>query len=141
MKRLNYSFKILLILLPLALVSCKKEKQIDETIIGKWEVMTLKQVTFENSIKKSEVIIYYEANEMAYQFVDGSSGIYFENSEQHLYTWSLDGNVLTITDLYTEPLVVNAAIDGDILTWTYQETDTENISISYEYVVTARRIM
>jgi len=95
MKKLNYILKILIILLPLSLISCKKDKEMDETIIGKWEVISLKQATFENNIRKTEIIVYYGINEMAYQFVEGGSGIYFENDEEFLFSWSLNGNTIT----------------------------------------------
>jgi len=45
---------------------------------------------------------------------------------------------MTISDLYTEDLVVNASVDGDILTWSYKETDPQVITKSYEYVMTAK---
>ena len=140
MKNLNATSYILSAVLAFSLTSCEKEKPLDEAIISKWEVVTLTQITYENNIKKSEIILYYEAGERAYQFVDGGSGIYFENADDFLFSWTIAGSVLTISNLYEQALVVDASIDGNTLTWSYTAPDPEDATKSYKYILRARRI-
>jgi len=96
-------------------------------------------ITYESNVRKAEATVYLGANEMRYQFIDGGSGIFWDEEDDYLFSWTLTGNQMTISDLYTEDLVVNASVDGDILTWSYKETDPQVITKSYEYVMTAKR--
>ena len=124
----------------LFLISCEKEKPLGEAIIGKWEVVSMKVITYESNVKKAEATVYLEANEMKYQFIEGGSGIFWDEDEDYLFSWTLSGNQITISELFTEDLVVNASVEDDILTWTYKETDPQVPNKSYEYVMTAERI-
>lgn len=54
----------------LLLMSCEKEKPLGEAIIGKWEVESMRLITYESNVKKAEATVYLEANEMRYQFID-----------------------------------------------------------------------
>jgi hypothetical protein len=139
MKR-KFSVAGVIFILAILLNSCEKNKPLSEAIIGKWEVTSMTQITFEDNVKKSEVIIYFEANEMAYQFVEGGSGIFFENSDDYLFSWTLSGSQITLSDLYTEDLMVTANIEDDILTWSYKDIDPQDPSKTYEYIMTAKRI-
>ena len=122
------------------LTSCEKEKPMSEAIIGKWEVVSLQQITYENNVKKAEMTVYLGANEMRYQFIDGGSGIFWDKEDDYLFSWTLTGNQITISDLYTEDMVVNASVDNDVLTWSYKETDPQVPTKSYEFVMTANRV-
>jgi len=124
----------------LLLASCEKEKPLSEAIIGKWEVVSMQEITYVSNVKKSEATIYLEANEMKYQFIDGGSGIFWDKTDDYLFSWTLTGNELTISDLYTEDMVVNASADDDLLTWTYKVTDPQVPNKSYEYNMNANRI-
>lgn len=140
MKKKTQISGVLIITLFLLLVSCEKEKPLSEAILGKWQVVTMTQVTFENNVKKAEITIFLDANEMTYQFIDGGSGIFFDDTDDYLFSWTLTGDQLTISDLYTEDLVVNLTIDGDALTWSYKENDPQTAGKSYEFIVNAERI-
>jgi len=124
----------------LFLISCEKEKPLSEAIIGKWEVVSMQMITFENNVKKAEATVYLEADEMKYQFIDGGSGIFWDEDDDYLFSWTLSGIQVTIGDLYAQDLMVNASVDNDILTWTYKETDPQLPNRTYEYVMTAKRI-
>jgi uncharacterized lipoprotein YehR (DUF1307 family) len=124
----------------LLLTSCEKEKPLSEAIIGKWEVISMTQITYESNVKKAEIILYFEADEMAYQFIEGGSGIYSEGTDEGLFSWSLNGSEITISNLYTEDFVVNAAIDSDILSWSYEDIDPQDPKKTYEYIMNAKRI-
>ena len=131
---------IIITLMLLFLLSCEKEKPLGDAIIGKWEVVTMKVITYESNVKKAEATVYLEANEMKYQFIDGGSGIFWDEDEDYLFSWTLSGSQLTISDLYAEDMVVNASADDDILTWTYKEIDPQIPTRSYDYVMTAKKI-
>lgn len=131
---------IIILTIFLSVASCEKDKPISEAILGKWEVATLNQVTYENNVRKAELILYFGAEEMVYYFIDGGSGIFYEKDEDYLFSWELTGNILTIKDLYKEDMVVDISVDDDVLSWTYNETDPENPSLSYEFIVTSNRI-
>lgn len=120
------------------LTSCEKEKPLDEAIIGKWEVVTITQITYENNVKKAEVILYLEAGEMTYQFIDGGSGIFYDKDEHYLFLWTLTGNQLTLSN--GEDLMVIVEVDEDILTWSYKEADPNTPSKNYEFIMSAKRI-
>jgi len=140
MRNPNITSYILTAFLVFAMTSCEKEKPLSEAIIGKWEVTSMKQITYTNDVKKSEVTIFFEAGEMAYQFVEGGSGIYSEGADDHLFSWSLSGSIITISELFTQDLVVEASIDGDLLTWSYKTQDEQNPSNTLEYIMTAKKV-
>ena len=121
--------------------SCDKDKKLalDEAILGKWEVVSMTQVTFDNNIKKAELTIYLEANEMLYHFIDGGSGIFYEESDDYLFSWVLSGDKLTISELYTEDLIVDLIIEDNDLIWSYKENDPQTAGRSYEFIVSAKR--
>jgi hypothetical protein len=131
---------IMITVMLLFLISCEKEKPLSEAIIGKWEVVSMKVITYESNVKKAEATVYLEANEMKYQFIDGGSGIFWDEDEDFLFSWTLSGSQITISDLYEKDMVVNASVDDDILTWTNKETDPQVPNRSYEYVLTAERL-
>lgn len=133
--------KVYTALLTLALIfvfsSCEDEKPLSELIIGMWEVQSVKVVNYENNVKKTEVTYFLEAEEMALQFVEGGTGISYENGDVlGMFTWSLSGNILTMGN-DTEMTV---SIDGDTLIWSYSETESDNnVSYKYEFFYTAVR--
>lgn len=130
----------LILVIFLFLTSCEKEKPLSEAIIGKWEVVSMQVITYENNVRKAEATVYLEANEMRYQFIDGGSGIFWDGDDDYLFSWTLTGNQITISDLYAEDMVVNASVDNDILSWTNKEIDPQVSTKSYEYVMTAKRV-
>jgi len=139
MKNKTIITAIIIPLFLLSLASCEKEKPLSEAIIGKWEVVSMQEITYVSNVKKAEATIYLEANEMIYQFIDGGSGIFRDKTDDYLFSWTLTGNQLTISDLYEEDMVVNASADDDILSWTYKVTDPQVPTKSYEYIMNATR--
>jgi hypothetical protein len=124
----------------LVLASCEKEKPLEEAIIGKWEVSSITQITYTNDVKKSEFTVFLESGEMGYQFVEGGSGIYNEDEVDHLFSWTLAGSKLTITNLYTEDLVVDARLDGGTLTMANKVPDDQNPANTIEILFTAKKV-
>lgn len=126
-----------LALISFALTSCEDEKPLSELIIGKWDVQTVRIVDYQNDVKKSEILYYLEADEMAIQFASGGTGISFENGDVYgMFNWTLNGNTVVLgTD--TEWTVT---IDGDTLIWSYTETEViDTVTHRYEYFFTAQR--
>jgi hypothetical protein len=126
-----------LALISFALTSCEDEKPLSELIIGKWDVQTVRIVDYQNDVKKSEILYYLEADEMAIQFASGGTGISYENGDVYgMFNWTLNGNTVVLgTD--TEWTVT---IDGDTLIWSYTETEViDTVTHRYEYFFTAQR--
>lgn len=142
MKQKSFISGIILLSFFLLLASCEKEKPLSEALIGKWEVITMNQLTFENNVKKAEIIIYLSEGEMTYQFIEGGSGILYDGveDEDFLFSWSLTGSQLTLSNLFTEDLVVDATVDNDLLTWSYKENDPLDNNKSYEFIFTSKRV-
>jgi len=133
---------IMLLSLFILLSSCEKEKSLSEAIIGKWEVISMNQVSFENNVKKSEIIIYLSEGEMTYQFIEGGTGIFHDGVEDNdfLFSWSVTGNQLTLTGELDTDVVADATIDGDLLTWRHEQADSQDNTKSYEIIFTAKKI-
>ncbi|HOF20365.1 MAG TPA: hypothetical protein PLO24_03865 [Bacteroidales bacterium] len=131
---------VLIITLLLSMASCKKDKALSEIILGKWEVISLTMVTYENNVKRAELIVYFNPGEMHYQFIDGGVGILYEEENDHLFSWTLSGGKIIISKLYTEDLVAEITIEDSNLSWTYRKNDDETPGISYEFIMTAKRI-
>jgi hypothetical protein len=120
-----------------SVTSCKKDTPLSEAIIGKWNVTSITQVTYKNSVKKDLYTVYLDNNEEAYEFASSGTGIFYENGDVYgLFSWSLSGNTLTITgSSYTWKIT----IDNDILEWTYSLTDDTDPTISYDFIYSAKR--
>jgi len=127
------------LLLIAILTSCKKDTPIAEAIIGKWEVVSVTQVTYKNNVKKSESTFFLGTDEMAIQFAAGGTGIYYENADVYgTFSWSLEGSTVTIPGDTDE--VWDITIDKDTLVWSYSQTETtDGITYKYEYFYTAKR--
>jgi len=125
----------------MTLISCEKEKPLAEAIIGRWELQTVKQVTYEDEVKVSELIVYSKPDEMEIQFAEGGSGImYTKGNISSVFTWILEGNMVTLTG-GTETLEWTVSVDEDTIVWSYTESEViNNVSYKYEYFFTAIRI-
>lgn len=140
MKKLILTPVFIVSLALLFLTSCEKEKPISELIIGKWEVEYVTQVIYENNILSAEYKEYLNENKITFQLVAGGTGIYSESNEDYLFSWTFDGTSITILNLSQDTLVWNLKMDGDKLVWSYNTTDSNNTSVTYEYFFTAKRI-
>ncbi|MBG0861027.1 MAG: hypothetical protein IQL11_16125 [Bacteroidales bacterium] len=141
MKNHNLTASLLSGLLLMTLISCEKEKPLAEAIIGRWELHTVKQVTYEDEVKVSELIVYSKPDEMEIQFAEGGSGIMYTNGNiSGVFTWILEGNMVTLTG-GTETLEWTVSVDEDTIVWSYTESEViNNVSYKYEYFFTAIRI-
>jgi hypothetical protein len=140
MNKLNLISGLLLALLSLTITSCEKEKPLSEAIIGKWEVQNETVVIYENNIKKESHTNFLEANAQVYQFAEGGTGIYSENGEvKGTFSWTVESNTLTFTGGSSD-IESTVTHDNDILVWSYKMVDSQNSSISYEYITTTKKI-
>jgi len=121
--------------------SCEKEKSLKESIVGKWEVKSVRQVTYEDNILISEYTLYAQTQEMAIQFAEGGSGMIFNDGQINgVFTWTLSGNTISL-DLGDEVIEWNIDVDDDLIIWSFTETEIiENINYKYEYFYSARKI-
>jgi len=122
-----------------AVVGCKKDTPLSEAIIGKWAVVSVSQVTYKDNVKKSESTYYLGETEMAIQFADGGTGIYYENNDVYAtFSWTLEGSTVTIPGDPAE--VWDVTIDKNTLVWTYSESETtDTANYKYQYFYTAKK--
>lgn len=140
MKKLILTPVFIISLSLLFLTSCEKEKPLSDLIIGKWEVEYVTQVIYENNVLKAEYKEYLTENKITMQLVTGGTGIYSESNEDYLFSWTFKGTSITILNLSQDTLVWDLKMDGDKLVWSYNATDSNNTSVTYEYFFTAKRI-
>jgi hypothetical protein len=141
MKRFTSLSVITAITFLFLLTGCEKKVPLSEAIIGRWEVQSYKYIIYENNVKKSEITMFLETNEMELQFAEGGAGLMYESGQlSGNFTWSLSGSTLTVqfgdgTHLW------EITIDKDTLVWTYTESEVENnITYKYEFFYTAVRV-
>jgi hypothetical protein len=131
MKKFNLIPVALILLITLTVSSCNKEIPLEDAIIGTWEVQERTVLVLENNIKQESYTEFLEANEEVFQFVEGGSGIFYEFSDNYLFSWTLVNSTLSIIDLFDYTLQSEAIVDGDILIFSYEETDDEDPNVKY----------
>jgi hypothetical protein len=141
MKKLIFISALIFVALPIFMTSCEKDTPLNEAIIGKWQVESITQVTYEDNVKKSSVTYYLDAGEMAFEFAEGGGGIYYENNDINgMFSWSLNGSALTLSGGGT-PWIWTVTNDKDALTWSYSETEVgDTTTYKYEYFYTAKKV-
>jgi hypothetical protein len=140
MKQLIPVTRLFLILLFLGMSSCEKEIPLSEAIIGKWEVQSVRAVTSQAGVKKSETTIYLESEELAVQFADDGAGIWYENGETSgLFDWELSGSTVTIM-FGINSIDWDVEIDGNTLIWSYTDTEViDQVTYDLEYFYTSKK--
>jgi hypothetical protein len=140
MKQLIPVTRLFLILLFLGMSSCEKEIPLSEAIIGKWEVQSVRAVTSQAGVMKSETTIYLESDELAIQFADDGAGIWYENGETSgLFDWELSGSTVTIM-FGINSIDWDIEIDGNTLIWSYTETEViDQVTYDLEYFYTSKK--
>ena len=120
--------------------SCEKEIPLSEAIIGKWEVQSVRAVTSQAGVKKSETTIYLESEELAVQFADDGAGIWYENGETSgLFDWELSGSTVTIM-FGINSIDWDVEIDGNTLIWSYTDTEViDQVTYDLEYFYTSKK--
>lgn len=126
----------------LALPSCKKDKALDELMIGRWKVQSITQVYYENNVKISEYTLFSFEDEMSIQFVDGGTGIIYQNSDVYgAFTWTLSGSTLSIDSGTGDITTWDITCDNNIFTWMYEESEVvDNVTHKYEYLYSASKV-
>lgn len=140
MKKRIFYFTVIIVILQFTLKSCKKEESLETLIIGKWDVESVTQVNFENGVKVSSYTIYVTGDEMSVQFIDGGSGmIYQDGGLVGSFSWTLNGNTISISG-GSEVLTWTIILENDILTWSFSESEVvDNVTMKYEYFYSAGR--
>ncbi|MGB8491281.1 MAG: hypothetical protein WCE64_09495 [Bacteroidales bacterium] len=140
MKKLTTCGGAILVLVMLIFSSCKKDKPLSELMVGKWAVESVTEVDYENNVKVSSFTIYAQPNDMAIQFAsEGTGDIFQSDTLAGSFTWTLSGSTLSISGGST---VLNwtITIEGDILTWSFAESQVlNNITYKYEYFYSAKK--
>lgn len=133
MKKLLFIPAIILI----ALAACKKEKPLNEAIIGKWGVQTQQQVYYLGTVKKFEYTYFYPADSLVFEFTEGGSIVmYLDGDVYGMSTFTLNGNTLTIENGTTDIDWNDVSVNGNTLTWKESTTeqfdqDMYNLDIIY----------
>jgi hypothetical protein len=140
MKKLFFVPGALAFALSLTFTSCEKEKPLSETMIGKWEVEYVTELTYKNNVLTSEYKEYIDAGLITLQLVAGGSGIYSHSTDDYLFSWTLNGSSLTIENLSQETLVWDIKMDGDKLVWSFGGINSTDPTITWEDLFTAKRV-
>mgnify|MGYP007088140008 CR=1 FL=1 len=123
------------------MTSCEKELPLGEALIGRWEVLSYKYIIYENNVKKSEVTMFLEPDEMELQFAEGGAGLMYEGGLlAGNFSYTLSGSTLTV-QFGDGSYQWDVTIEDDTLVWSYEETETEENKIyKYEFFYTAKRV-
>jgi len=126
MKKLLIFTTILFTLIVFTTVSCKKDKALEEELIGKWEMASIFYQYYNVAVFVSDETEAFEVNEMVLEIISGGTGkTYYYGTLQGEYTWTLDGNQLTITITgdakVLDTIEFEVSIDGDVLTMVQTE--------------------
>lgn len=142
MKKLTSISVIFLFSVLLIVSSCKKDKPLDEQILGKWKVQSITQVYYENNVKISEYTLYALEDDMSIQFSDGGTGIIYQNNDIYgAFTWTLTGNTVTVDTGSSDVTQWEISVENDILVWSFEESEVvDNVTQKYEYFYTAGRV-
>ncbi len=98
MKKLLSLTGLIVFLFALSLVSCKKDKTPEELLTGKWEMVTEHWIDYENDVKVDEGTDTYVANELVIEIFSGGTGKSYEDGTfADNFTWSISGDVISIT--------------------------------------------
>jgi hypothetical protein len=99
MKKLFSLTGFMLFLLALSSVSCeKKDKAIEDQLIGKWNVVTEKYTEYKDNVKTYEGTDTYGPGEMVIEFfADGTGKIYEDGDLTETFDWKINGDLLAIT--------------------------------------------
>jgi len=125
----------------LSFTSCEEdEKPLSETLVGKWEVESERQLYSIGNDKKFEYIFYYDPEELAFEFTAGGSIIVYQGGEVYsMLAYAISGNTLTIETASGNMEWKNVTIDGNSLSWSEFGTGvisetTYNVEIIYTTV-------
>jgi hypothetical protein len=134
---------LLIMFLIINSTSCKKDNTIqslDEQIIGKWDVQSIQQVSYEDDVKVSETTVYLKKDELSFQFAEGGTGIQYQDGEiAGVFTWEITDGTMHIEG-GDQALEWAITIENDILVWSYPETEVINeITYKYEFFYSAKR--
>jgi hypothetical protein len=141
MKKILNGLVISILVSPVFLSSCEKERELIDLMIGRWSVQTLTQVNFVDNFKETAVTFFYRTDEMTVQFAEGGTGIVYENgSPSFLFTWSLNGSAVLLQS-GDEVLEWDLVATEDTLVWSFSVTEISgNFTYRQDYSYSARRI-
>jgi len=126
----------------LSFTSCEEdEKPLSETLVGKWEVESERQLYSIGNDKKFEYIFYYDPEELAFEFTAGGSIIVYQGGEVYSMPYALSGNTLTIETAGGNMVWKNVTVAGNTLSWSEFVTDVINqITYSVEIIYTTAKV-
>ena len=134
---------LLILFLIIISISCKKDNTIqslDEQIIGKWDVQSIQQVSYEDDVKVSETTVFLKPDELSFQFAEGGTGIQYQDGEvAGVFSWEITDGTMHL-EVGDQVLEVAVTIENNILVWSYPETEVLNeITYKYEFFYSAKR--
>jgi hypothetical protein len=127
----------------LSFTSCEEdEKPLSETLVGKWEVESERQIYSIGNDKKFEYLLYYDPEELAFEFTSGGSMIVYQGGDVYsMLAYALSGNTLTIETSGGNMVWKNVTVDGNTLSWSEFVTDVINeVTYSVEIIYTTAKV-
>jgi len=112
----------------LSFTSCEEdEKPLSELLVGKWDVQSERQIYSIGNDKKFEYILYYDPEDLAFEFTAGGSMIVYQGGDVYsMLAYALSGNTLTIETAGGDMEWENVTVDGNTLSWSEFVTDVIN---------------
>ena len=128
-------------LLIIGFTGCKKDKTLEELLVGKWRINTFILIAYENGVKVNELTLIYISNEEEIELLsDGTGKHYSDGVIDEVFTWSLSGNRLTVTS-GIDVMEMEIAADEDTMTYKMSETYVDGlITYKREMIYTGSRI-
>jgi hypothetical protein len=127
----------------LSFTSCEEdEKPLSELLVGKWEVESERQIYSIGKDKKFEYIIYYDAEDLAFEFTTGGSMIVYQGGDVYsILGYAISGNTLLIETANGDMEWENVKVDGNSLSWSEFATDIINeITYAVEIIYTTAKV-
>jgi hypothetical protein len=134
MKRLIYLSGLILFLLDLSSVSCKKEKPDDnenkKLIVGMWDCVSIKVTEYENNVVTTEETFPLSPGTSGMEFLAGGTGKTYSNDTLNgTFDWEFKGDLLVVT--YDDGWIDECEITVNESTLTLKVTD----EVTFEGVI------
>jgi hypothetical protein len=121
---------LVIFLLALPSVSCKKEKSAKELLIGKWTCTSVEITTFKFNFKDKDDIYPDTTGQSVYEFLnDGTFNIYFQNDLMGTVTWRLTGSYLIATSGDQDTIEYKLSIEDNTMTLTSSFEDNSEKTV------------
>jgi len=135
MPKITFTFSLLLLLITLTFTGCKKEKNTENLLIGRWNVLFEKETRYQNNVITNEDSWNNPPGDFVLQFFEDGTGKFYEKTVvSSTFIWELtaEKKLFVTTDSQSRN-EVEFTVNESSLTW--KETITFSFNgIEYKIV-------